>query len=31
MIDESTIAEHGLTADEYQRILTILGLEPNFT
>jgi len=31
MIDDATIAEHGLTADEYQRILTILGREPNFT
>ena len=29
MIDDATIAEHGLTADEYQRILTILGREPN--
>ena len=31
MIDDATIAEHGLTADEYQRILTILGREPNLT
>ena len=31
MIDNATIAEHGLTADEYQRILTILGREPNLT
>ena len=29
MIDDATIAEHGLTADEYQRVLTILGREPN--
>ncbi len=31
MIDDGTIAEHGLTPDEYQRILTILGREPNLT
>ncbi len=31
MIDDTTITEHGLTADEYQRILTILGREPNLT
>jgi phosphoribosylformylglycinamidine synthase len=31
MIDDATITEHGLTADEYQRILTILGREPNLT
>ena len=29
MIDDATIAEHGLTADEYQRVLAILGREPN--
>ena len=29
MIDEATIAAHGLAADEYQRVLDILGREPN--
>ncbi len=31
MIDEATIASHGLAADEYQRVLDILGREPNLT
>ena len=31
MIDDATITDHGLTPDEYQRILTILGREPNLT
>ena len=31
MIDEATIAAHGLAADEYQRVLDILGREPNLT
>ncbi len=31
MISDATIAEHGLTADEYQRVLAILGREPNVT
>ena len=31
MIDEETIATHGLAADEYQRVLDILGREPNLT
>ena len=31
MIDEATIAAHGLTPDEYQRVLDILGREPNMT
>ena len=31
MIDDATIAEHGLTKDEYQRVLAILGREPNLT
>ena len=31
MISDATIAEHGLTADEYQRVLAILGREPNLT
>ena len=31
MIDETTIAAHGLAADEYQRVLDILGREPNLT
>ena len=31
MISDATIIEHGLTADEYQRVLTILGREPNLT
>ncbi len=30
-ITEQLIAEHGLTEDEYQRILEILGREPTFT
>jgi hypothetical protein len=25
------LAQHNLTADEYQRILELLGLEPNLT
>jgi len=29
VIDEATIAAHGLAADEYQRVLDILGREPN--
>ena len=31
MISDATIADHGLTADEYQRVLAILGREPNVT
>ncbi len=31
MISDATIAEHGLTVDEYQRVLAILGREPNLT
>ena len=31
MIDQATIDAHGLTADEYQRVLDILGREPNLT
>ena len=31
MIDESTLVAHGLTQDEYQRVLDILGREPNLT
>ena len=31
MIDQATIEAHGLTADEYQRVLDILGREPNLT
>jgi phosphoribosylformylglycinamidine synthase II len=31
MISDATIVEHGLTADEYQRVLTILGREPTLT
>ncbi len=31
MIDQQTIEAHGLTADEYQRVLEILGREPNLT
>ena len=31
MTSDATIVEHGLTADEYQRVLTILGREPNLT
>ena len=31
MISDATVAEHGLTTDEYQRVLTILGREPNLT
>jgi len=30
-ITAELIAQHGITADEYQRILAILGREPNFT
>ena len=30
-IDDATIAEHGLTPEEYQRVLDILGREPNLT
>ncbi|NDV00483.1 phosphoribosylformylglycinamidine synthase subunit PurL [Pseudoroseicyclus tamaricis] len=30
-ITEELIAAHGLTADEYQRILEIIGREPSFT
>ncbi|RPI04810.1 MAG: phosphoribosylformylglycinamidine synthase subunit PurL, partial [Zetaproteobacteria bacterium] len=30
-ITPDLIAEHGITPDEYRRILTILGREPNFT
>lgn len=29
MIDKETIEAHGLTADEYRRIVTILGRDPN--
>ena len=29
MIDRDTIASHGLTVDEYDRIVSILGREPN--
>ena len=31
MIDKATVEAHGLTADEYQRVLDILGREPNLT
>ena len=31
MIDQQTIEAHGLTADEYGRVLEILGREPNLT
>ena len=31
MIDEATISAHGLTQDEYQRVIGILGREPNLT
>ena len=31
MIDQQTIEAHGLTADEYRRVLEILGREPNIT
>ena len=31
MISDATIADHGLTADEYQRVLALLGREPNVT
>ena len=31
MIDQATIAVHGLTVDEYRRILDILGREPTLT
>ena len=30
-MDEATIEAHGLTQDEYQRVLDILGREPNLT
>ena len=30
-IDDATIAEHGLTAEEYGRVVGILGREPNLT
>ena len=30
-IDDATIAEHGLTPEEYGRILGVLGREPNLT
>ena len=30
-ITPALIAKHGLTPDEYARIQTILGREPNFT
>src|SRR5881396_1776910 len=31
MIDTQTIERHGLTSDEYERIVTFLGREPNVT
>ena len=31
MLDQATIEAHGLTAEEYQRLLDILGREPNLT
>ena len=31
MIDQQTIEAHGLTADEYRRVLEILGRQPNIT
>ena len=31
MITSDIIAEHGLTPEEYRRVLAILGREPNFT
>jgi phosphoribosylformylglycinamidine synthase len=31
MIDSQTIERHGLTADEYARVVTFLGREPNLT
>ena len=31
MLDEATIAAHGLTGDEYRRVVDILGREPNLT
>ena len=31
MLDEATIAAHGLTGDEYRRVVEILGREPNLT
>ena len=31
MIDQATIDTHGLTREEYQRVLGILGREPNLT
>ena len=30
-ITEQLVAEHGLTPDEYERILNILGRTPSFT
>lgn len=30
-ITPEVIAQHGLTADEYQRVLDIMGREPNLT
>ncbi len=30
-ITPDLIAQHGITPDEYQQILAILGREPNFT
>jgi len=30
-ITPDLVAQHGITPDEYQRILSILGREPNFT
>jgi phosphoribosylformylglycinamidine synthase II len=31
LIDQATILAHGLTQNEYQRVLSILGREPNLT
>ena len=31
MIDQATVEAHGLTDEEYQRVLDILGREPNLT
>ena len=30
-MDQATIEAHGLTWDEYRRVLDILGCEPNLT
>ncbi len=30
-ITPEVIEEHGITSEEYQRILEVLGREPNFT